>query len=150
VRKRVAPDCLGSPTTAAASFDVVVGRHAVRVHAFATLRRLRHHSRIVEGRYEPTLYGSTWGVSRLVRGRRTGVCAVVTVAVDDPRLMETIAHEAVHAALRVLARRRVPHVSTTWQGGRAREEALATLAGQVAAAINRELHHRGLLRSAER
>jgi hypothetical protein len=150
VRSAPAPDCLPHPRTARASFDVVLGRHVVRVHVFSTLRRLRLHSHAVErcrGReYEPHLAGATWGISHFVDGRRTGLCAVVTLAVTDPHLMETIAHESVHAALRVLARRGVPHVSTTWQGGRRREEALAHLAGALAAAINRECHARGLYR----
>lgn len=143
-------DVLAHPQTTRASFDVVAGRQSVRVHVFATLRRLRLHSHAVERQrdaarsYEPRLCGSTWGIKHTVNGRRTGLCAVVTLAANDPHLMETIAHESVHAALRVLARRGVPHVSTAWQGGQRREESLATLAGAVAAAINRECHARGL------
>lgn len=150
MREATAPPFLTLPDDAVASFDVRVGRQAVRVHVFATVKRLRRHAHAVDrfvgvGRpYPRRLMACTWGIEQRVgrARRRTGVCAVVTVAQDDPVLMETLAHEAVHAALRVLARRGVDAVSTT--SGRLREESLATAAGLVAAATNREMHRRGL------
>ena len=152
MREATAPPFLVLPDDAVASFDVRAGRQSVRVHVFGTVERLRQHAHAVDryiGLARPfprRLMACTWGVEgRVGRSkRRTGVCAVVTVAQDDPALMETLAHEAVHAALRVLARRGVDVVSTAWKGGPAREEALATVAGMVAAATNREMHRRGL------
>jgi len=155
VADRVAPARFLYDPAALASFEVSVGRQRVRVLWFKTTAALRRHVRAADRasgkvRVGPVRYaGVTWGVEQRRHRRRTGLVALVTLAQNDPAILNTIAHEGVHVACRVLARRGVDGMRIAAEGGLSkREEMLATLVGDFTAAVNRHAHAEGLYRAA--
>lgn len=131
--------------------DLRVGRQIVRVVVFPTAGHMRRFSSRLNGEpYGRDVIACVHAIARFVNGRRTGHVAMLLLHPGDIGIT-TIAHEAVHVAMRVLARRGVPAVATTRPGRpRGHEERLATLVGQIAREVFRALDAAGYYRRRRR